>query len=448
MSSEVVLKVENVGKRYEIYEAPHHRLLQTLFRGRKRFFKEFWALKDVSFEVKKGECLGIVGRNGSGKSTLLQIIAGTLAPTTGSVKVGGKVAALLELGSGFNPEFTGRENVYMNAAVLGLNKEEIVARFDDIAEFADIGQFIEQPVKTYSSGMYVRLAFAVIAHVDADILIVDEALSVGDAVFTQKCMRFIRRFQENGTLIFVSHDTAAVQSLCKSGIWLKDGKIEQSGTAKDVTEIYLQDTLQEIYGSTVRLTSIGVTKDQKVEENGCSLVDAAIEKGAVVTYFSQLGESSGWKTGKAKILRVRILSKDECDMFILRGGEMVSLEIIAQAIESIYSPILGWFVKDRLGQMLFGEHTHTHVSQPLQVKAGDQIKAVFKFQMPLLPNGEYAITVSIAEGNPIKHTHHHWLHDALILKVASDKPRHGLVGIPFKEVSLNVVREAEKIREV
>ena len=176
MSSDIAIKVENLSKCYQLYEKPRDRLLQMLFRGHRQYYREFWALRDVSFEVKKGETIGIIGRNGSGKSTLLQMICGTLNPTSGSIQTHGRIAALLELGSGFNPEFTGRENVYMNASVLGLSKEEVDARFDEIVAFADIGDFIEQPVKTYSSGMYVRLAFAVIAHVDADILVIDEAL--------------------------------------------------------------------------------------------------------------------------------------------------------------------------------------------------------------------------------------------------------------------------------
>jgi len=215
MSSEIVLKVENIGKRYEIYEVPHHRLLQTLLRGRKQFYKEFWALRDVSFEVKKGECLGIIGRNGCGKSTLLQIIAGTLAPTTGSVSVNGKIAALLELGSGFNPEFTGRENVYMNGAIMGLSKAEMDQKFDEIAAFADIGEFIDQPVKIYSSGMYVRLAFAAAINVDPDILIIDEALSVGDELFQRKCFSRIEAIKSSGaTILFVSHSGGTIVELC------------------------------------------------------------------------------------------------------------------------------------------------------------------------------------------------------------------------------------------
>ena len=213
-SNELAIKVEHLSKTYLIYDRPADRLKQFIGPRLQRlvgkppvnYYHEFWALRDVSFEVKKGETVGIIGRNGSGKSTLLQLICGTLNPSGGIVQTNGRVAALLELGAGFNPEFTGRENVYMNGAVLGLTPEEIDARFDDIAAFAEIGEFIEQPIKTYSSGMLVRLAFAVIAHVDADILVIDEALAVGDAVFTQKCMRFLRRFMEKGTILFVSHD--------------------------------------------------------------------------------------------------------------------------------------------------------------------------------------------------------------------------------------------------
>ena len=208
--------VSKLSKRYEIYETPRDRLKQFILprlqglagQQVEEYFRGFWALQDVSFEVKKGETLGIIGRNGSGKSTLLQMICGTLNPTAGKIQTIGRVVALLELGSGFNTEFTGRENIYMYASILGLTTQEIDARYEEIIEFADIGEFIEQPVKTYSSGMYVRLAFAVIANVEADVIIVDEALSVGDAFFVQKCMRFLRKFIEQGTLVFVSHDAA------------------------------------------------------------------------------------------------------------------------------------------------------------------------------------------------------------------------------------------------
>lgn len=199
---DVVIEVREVGKCYQIYERPEDRLKQMLWRGRRRYFREFWALRDVSFSVRRGETVGVIGRNGSGKSTLLKMLCGTLAPTAGTLAVRGRVAALLELGTGFNPEFTGRENVYLNAAILGLDDAEIEHYLPEILAFADIGEFIDQPVKTYSSGMAVRLAFAVAAHVRAEILIIDEALAVGDVFFVQKCMRFLRKFQESGTLFF------------------------------------------------------------------------------------------------------------------------------------------------------------------------------------------------------------------------------------------------------
>lgn len=240
MSSDpVVLRVKGVSKRFEIYDRPVHRLLQTLCAGRKRFFKEFWALRDVSFEVRRGECVGVIGRNGAGKSTLLQIVTGTLQPTEGVVETHGRIAALLELGSGFNPEFTGRENVYMNASILGLSKSQTDEKFDEIAEFADIGDFIDQPVKTYSSGMMVRLAFAVQVVVEPEILIVDEALAVGDIAFQQKCYERIKRLQEQDvTILWVSHDLASVMNICSRALFLCDRTLVMDGSPNDVVEAY------------------------------------------------------------------------------------------------------------------------------------------------------------------------------------------------------------------
>lgn len=240
--SEIAIKLQGISKFFQIYDKPHHRLMQGLLRGKKQYFKEFWALQDISFEIKKGETVGIIGRNGSGKSTLLQIICGTLSPSAGSVDVNGRVAALLELGSGFNPEFTGRENIYMNASILGLSPTEIAACFDDIVNFADIGDFIEQPVKTYSSGMMVRLAFAVSVHTKPDILVVDEALSVGDVAFQNKCMAKIKAIKETGTsILFVSHDLSTVQIVCDRVMWIKNGNLKLSGYAVDVCQEYYVD---------------------------------------------------------------------------------------------------------------------------------------------------------------------------------------------------------------
>lgn len=438
--NDIAIRIKNLGKRYEIYDTPRDRLKQfilprlQLLAGKscKQYFHEFWALHDVSFEVRKGETVGIIGRNGSGKSTLLQMICGTLTPTSGSIQTTGRIAALLELGSGFNPEFTGRENVYMNAAVLGLSKEEIDARFDKIAAFADIGQFMEQPVKTYSSGMYVRLAFAVIAHVDADILVIDEALSVGDAIFTQKCMRFIRDFRERGTLVFVSHDLASVQNLCQRAIWLSAGEIRQINDSKSVAEAYLQYTFQEINGNEVTLTSI--QKDVTHENYSAPSV---IDYKGEATVFDNTSTTGGWQTGAAEILSLQLYPVDGSSGVVLRGGERVCMKIVARAIADLDQPILGFLVKDRLGQNLFGENTLPFSDlNPISASAGQVFVGEFIFRLPMLPNGQYAVMASVASGNLQNHVQHHWLHDALIINVSSSRVRWGLVGIPFEKVVL------------
>lgn len=241
MSFDNAITIRGLSKCYQVYDQPRHRLMQMLFRGRRQYYREFWALRDVSFDVKRGETVAIIGRNGSGKSTLLQLLCGTLAPTTGAVEVAGRIAALLELGAGFNPEFTGRENVFLNAAILGLSRAQIEERFAQIEAFAEIGNFIDQPVKTYSSGMYVRLAFSVAIHTDPQVLVVDEALSVGDARFQAKCMNRIKQMKEAGvSILFVSHDINAVRSLCDRAIWLDRGTVRLRGQVFPVTAEYTE----------------------------------------------------------------------------------------------------------------------------------------------------------------------------------------------------------------
>ena len=242
MSSEAVISVHNLGKVYHLYDKPSDRLKQAFLWGRKQLFREFWALKDVSFDVKRGEVLGLIGRNGAGKSTLLQIVCGILQPTVGSAKVSGRTSALLELGSGFNPEFTGRENVYMNATILGLTRAEIDERYSKIVEFAEIGQFIDQPVKTYSSGMTMRLAFSIAVHVDSDVLVVDEALSVGDVAFQFKCLHHLESLLERGvTILLVSHDIQLIKGYCTRAAYLKNNRLEFIGDCETATELYVKD---------------------------------------------------------------------------------------------------------------------------------------------------------------------------------------------------------------
>jgi len=436
MSSEVVIRARGLCKCYPIFDKPQDRLKQMLSLGRRKYYREFWALNDVSLTIARGESVGIIGRNGAGKSTLLQIICGTLSPTAGDVEVDGRVAALLELGSGFNPEFTGRENVYMNGAVLGLSKQEIDARFSDIAAFADIGEFIEQPVKTYSSGMLVRLAFSVMAHVDADILVIDEALAVGDFVFTQKCMRFLRSFMEQGTLVFVSHVTQSVVNLCQEAVWLEQGKMRRRGSPKEICEDYLRDSLQSVYGAGVKLEPLDTVNYKEIHETG--VVQDVSDRPTSVRFFDGIQSTAGWKTGDAEIISARFLDARGERLTVAAGGETVCLEIKAKAQSGLYSPILGFFVTDKLGQPLFGEHTYTYVDPPMTLVPGQVCVAKFYFSLPLLPNGEYSMTVAMASGTPASHIQHHRLHDAVLLSVLSEKLRYGLVGIPFRSVSMTL----------
>ena len=446
-SNDIAISVKNLSKCYAIYDNPRDRLKQfvmprlrrLLGRPPKSYYREFWALKDVSFEVKKGETVGIIGRNGSGKSTLLQMICGTLTPTSGSIQSNGRVAALLELGSGFNPEFTGRENIYMNASVLGLTKNEIDARFDDIAAFADIGDFIEQPVKTYSSGMMVRLAFAVIAHVDADILVVDEALAVGDAFFTQKCMRFLRNFMKTGTVLFVSHDTGSIKNLCNYAVWLEKGQVIQEGAPKEVCELYLEAFYETLQGksSTTKLREFKKLddslplKDQRLEFINASNLRNDLQ------IFKFDPDAASFGKGGAKIHDVRLLDENEHPLAWIVGGEKVTLRVMAHAYQELDAPIVGFSVKDRLGQALFGDNTFlSYREQLVHCKAGEEIQADFVFYMPLLPSGEYSIQIAIANGTQELHEQHHWIHDAVLFKSESSSVASGLIGIPMLAVKL------------
>jgi lipopolysaccharide transport system ATP-binding protein len=455
MSDDIAIKVENLSKCYQIYDQPRDRLKQMILprlqravgAASKPYFREFWALKDVSFEVKKGETVGIIGRNGSGKSTLLQMICDTLNPTSGSIQTHGRIAALLELGSGFNPEFTGRENVYMNASVLGMSNEEIDARFDQIAVFADIGDFIEQPVKTYSSGMMVRLAFAVIAHVDADVLVVDEALAVGDAFFTQKCMRFIRHFQSNGgTLLFVSHDTGAVVNLCTKAILFRQGQLIEVGSPKEVSEHYLAtlyETNQVVDGFLTSNNNVSHSQEQSPPEDRdmrAALFNSSTLRNDI-EIFRFNPEAACFGTGEAEIKSVRLLDQDGAPLSWVVGGENVILEIRCLAYKDLARPIIGFQFKDRLGQVIFGDNTYlVYQHNPRSVGQGGELIARFEFRMPVLPTGSYSISPAIAEGTQEDHVQLDWVHDAMILQVQSSSVCLGLIGIAMKKISLETTK--------
>jgi lipopolysaccharide transport system ATP-binding protein len=451
---EHTIVARGLGKCYRIYATPSDRLKQSIVpkferlaapvsallgkaRAPRSFFQEFWALRDVSFSLPRGETLGVVGRNGSGKSTLLQLVCGTLMPTTGEVRMNGRVAALLELGSGFNPEFTGRENVCLNAGLLGLTREELDQRFEAITAFADIGDFLDQPVKTYSSGMMMRLAFAVIAHVDADVLVIDEALAVGDAYFQQKCMRWLRGFRERGTVLFCSHDTGAVINLCRSAIWLDAGAVKGFGPAKDICEDYLASMHTQATGlaeSTVRRTR---KRDSDSAPPGET---APLAQSIRVFEFSE--DSAGFGSQDAAILDVTMTKPDGTDLGLVQGGEEVQVAIRVRANRDIDRPIVGFHIKDRLGQALIGTNTYLkYRDRPLSVAAGQEFVGRFVFELPYLLTGNYAVTAAIASGTLDSHVQHHWAHDALVFVVNSPFRTGVLFGIPMSRITLEGATE-------
>ena len=467
-----IIAVENLSKCYHIWSSPLARLqvplLESLARwplGRRvrralerraaRLYREFYALNDVSFTVARGESVGIIGRNGSGKSTLLQIITGTLQPTAGQAQIRGRVAALLELGSGFNPEFTGRENVRLNAALHGLTPAQIDARIDEMLAFADIGEFVEEPVKTYSSGMMLRLAFAVIAHIDADVLIIDEALAVGDVFFVQKCMTFLHRFQERGVLLLVSHSADAITTLCQKALWLDHGRLRQIGSPKEVTEAYLEaffeaDARNKLGANGKKPAGTGTSALDAVAHDELAQAAALRQdqrqpflnhtqyrNDLEIFEFDPLRPSFGERGGE--IIDVTLAAPDGKPYAWVVGGEMVTLKVGVESRETLSHPILGFYVKNSLGQRLFGDNTFlTTLGQDIAVRPGTRFAARFVFQMPVLPPGDYAITVGLANGTQTDHIIHHWMHDALAFRsTASPLRAGGLVGLPMLAIHLD-----------
>lgn len=461
-SDDLSIRVENLSKRYEIYSQPADRLKQMILprvrrwthRTERAYFREFWALRDVTFDIHRGETVGIIGANGAGKSTLLQLVCGTLYPTEGSLEVHGRIAALLELGAGFNPEFTGKENVYLSGLLYGISEGELRKRFDSIVAFANIGEFIDQPVKTYSSGMYVRLAFAIAAHVDADTLIVDEALSVGDVRFTQKCMRYLHDFQKRGTLLFVSHDAGAVTGLCSRAIWLDHGRMVMDGTARDTVESYL--AAQHVADRADVGDTVVVRSRASANGNG-SKAKAENKRVPSEIHDPRLGQLNGsaqrnlvqifefdperingeYGAGRAQIVDVKLNNSEGHPHEVITGGEYVDLVIVVKTMDTLDAPIFGFYVKDRLGQRLFGDNSYlTYHERPLSVAAGECLKAHFRFRMPILPNGDYSIDVALATGTQENHTQQHWMRDALVFKASESTMRYGLVGIPMHAIEI------------
>lgn len=352
-SNDIAISVTNLAKRFEIYDAPRDRLKQFMLPRLRQFvgkapaqyFREFWAVRDVSFEIKKGETVGIIGRNGSGKSTLLQMICGTLTPTAGNIQVNGRVAALLELGAGFNPEFSGRENIFTNGALLGLSKSEIEARYDDIVAFADIGMFIEQPVKMYSSGMYVRVAFAIAANMDPSVLIIDEALAVGDLAFQAKCMARLKELTDSGTtILFVSHDLGSIRNICQKVLWLSEGEAVDFGPPKEVVESYVRKLHLEINKTTGAAPAIDVS--EKSDEQPELVVES--QNHLLAEGHKRYGD------GRASIVDVAMVNSSGHNVEMIDLHAEFTIRMTIKANADVERPVIGYSFRDLKGNFVVG----------------------------------------------------------------------------------------------
>jgi ABC-type polysaccharide/polyol phosphate transport system ATPase subunit len=404
----VALRVERVSKQYRIYERPGDRLKESLTRGRLRRHQEFWALRDVDFEIEAGTTVGIVGPNGCGKSTLLQIISGTLAPTHGDVWHEGRIAALLELGAGFDPEFTGVENVYLNASLLGLSRRETDALFPEIERFAEIGQFLYQPVKSYSSGMYVRLAFAIAATVDPDILIIDEALAVGDAVFQHRCLRRINELHERGkTILFVSHDAAAVRALCSRTLLLKAGNVIADGKPSDVLNQYQKIIMER--EKAFEAESANVIAPQFPADESWTPLDYSYRHG----------------NGSAEISAAVLCDAANEPLHVIESGEPVKLRLVAKFLRDVNDPVIGFLIRNRHGIHAYGTNTKEQQIDFGEVQRGQIIEVTFSFAC-WLGSDQYSVSLAVHSRDGEAYD---WLDAALFFKVTSMMLTEGVANL-------------------
>ena len=423
--SRTVVEFRAVSKSYPIYPSPGARLKELATLNRISFHTNFWALRDVSFEIQSGETFCIVGENGSGKSTLLQMVAGILQPTSGEVVVRGRVAALLELGSGFNPEFTGRQNVYLNAAILGLSRAEIDRKFPHIESFAEIGNFIDQPVKTYSSGMAVRLAFAVAIHVDPELLLVDEALSVGDIYFRQRCMRKVHELRESGvTILFVSHAAGEVKSIGDRVLWLDGGRIRELGDPEDVITRYL--------GAMVAKDSVYLACEHRAER----LASARnVEPPEVVTNIPNVDRRFG--DGRAEVIGIAVLDPSGQPLYILEQSSTIVIRVSVRAKEDILLPMVGFMLRNHMGLDFAGTNTAREGFDLPAMSAGDVYTVDFHVQLPEFYPGSFSFSPAIADGTLHAYRMCDWIDNAIVLQMTPGESEvYGYMRLPCR-VQLN-----------
>lgn len=401
------IEFRSVSKSYAIYDSAADRLKELVTLNRVNFHRDFWALRDVSFEVKRGETFCILGENGCGKSTLLQIAAGILAPTSGGIAVHGRVAALLELGSGFSPEFSGRDNIYMNGAILGFSSAEMDRRYRAIEEFAEIGDFIHQPVKTYSSGMAVRLAFSVAIHVDPEILLVDEALSVGDIYFRQRCMRKVNELRAHGTtILFVSHATGDVKAIGDRALWLDHGRVREIGSTEAVVTKYLAAMVEKDAG--YQTAHIPPT-------HGGDRVAAPEVVQSIPNIDHRFGD------GRAEILGIAVTDVDGRAVSMLQPESAIVVRISVLAKSEIRQPVVGFMLRNHLGVDFAGTNTTRESVELAPMSPGDVFTVDFHVEIPMLYASTFSLSPAIADGTLQQYAMCDWIDNAIALPMARDE---------------------------
>lgn len=415
------IEIDAVSKAYKIYPTPRHQLLEMLSLGHRSYHRAFWALRDISLSIERGTTLGVVGNNGSGKSTLLQVIAGITSATAGHVRVSGRVSSLLELGAGFNPDFTGRENVELYGVVMGMTREEARSRVARIADFAGIGEFIERPVKSYSSGMFVRLAFSAAIHVDPDVLLVDEALAVGDVVFQHQCINRIRELQAAGTtIVFVSHDLAMIRSICTQALLLHSGRMEALDDPATIANLY-------------HARSSSADAPAQLRGNGAGLATKSEVRFQADPAFDERIRLFRHGTGAAKIRQIELLDEEGRRITDVAFNQDVVLRVHVEYYQDAPFSILGFGIRDKGGTDVVGTNTYEeHVSLPPR-KAGETLVVDFRHRLPIA-HGTYSISSAVAYDRS-RPEYYDWVDNALILNVLppdSGKAIHGKVWIPVE----------------
>lgn len=435
--SEVAIRVDDVSKLYKLYDKPSDRLKESLGLTRKKLYKEHYALHNVSFDVKRGETVGIIGTNGSGKSTILKIITGVLNPSGGHVEIDGRISALLELGTGFNMEYTGIENIYLNGTMIGFSREEIDAKMQDILDFADIGDFVHQPVKTYSSGMFVRLAFAVAINIDPEILIVDEALSVGDVFFQAKCYKKFEDFKKMGkTILFVSHDLGSISKYCDRVVLLNRGKKLAEGTPKEIVSMYKrimvnQDKAEEIAAHQMDMSSLEEDDEKEIKEAAC--------EGQWKNHYNLNPDVDEYGNGAAEIEDFAIIDENGNYTNAIVKGTRFRLKSKVKFKQDVHDPIFTYTFKNIQGVAITGTNTMYEKKDVPLAKEGETYVATFEQDM-FLQGGEYLLSMSCTGYRDGEFQVYHRLYDVCNVTVVSDKNTVGFY-------DMNSVTTVEKIEE-